>query len=148
LGGRKAPCMETAEMMDLLVLRLLHQRSLEVLQKTAKGTAALSEHLKDGFIIHDLVGSHVITFATKTPHHTPTKPRNKLKTTYNAAMRNAPVCKFENVSHSKVENVLYAPTKPTGTRNLQAGFNSLRLPRNASEKPIMIQAVILMTNVP
>jgi hypothetical protein len=44
--------------------------------------------------------------------------------------------------------VLYAPIKPTGTRNLQAGFRSARLDRKVSEKPIITQAVMLMTKVP
>jgi hypothetical protein len=47
-----------------------------------------------------------------------------------------------------VENVLYAPTNPTGIRNLHAGFNPVRCPRKAREKPMITQAVMLITNVP
>jgi hypothetical protein len=44
--------------------------------------------------------------------------------------------------------VLYAPIKPTGTRNLQAGLKSARFAKNEREKPMTTQAVILMTKVP
>src|ERR1700722_12131498 len=95
-----------------------------------------------------LIGSHEKTLASSTPHQTPRRPRKRLNATYKAAIKNAPVRKPEKISHSKAENVLYAPTKPTGTRNLQAGFMSVRLPRKAREKPMITQAVMLITNVP
>jgi len=41
----------------------------------------------------------------------------------------SPERRVDSVSHSKVEKVLYAPIKPTGIRNLHAGFRSARLPR-------------------
>ena len=63
-------------------------------------------------------------------------------------MRNAPICRLEKVSHSKVEYVLYAPTKPIGNRNLQAGLSSVRFPRKARENPMITHAVMLITNVP
>src|ERR1700733_10604719 len=99
-------------------------------------------------VAHYLIGSHEKTLASITPHQTPRRPRKRLNATYKAAIKNAPVRKPEKISHSKVENVLYAPTKPTGTRNLQAGFMSVRLPRKAREKPMITQAVMLITNVP
>jgi hypothetical protein len=95
-----------AEVMDFLLGGVLQQSGLKILHEPAKRTPGFSEHLQDGFIVHDLVCSHEKTLAIKTPHHTPTKPSKKLKTTYRAAMKKAPVCKFENVSHSNVENVL------------------------------------------
>src|ERR1700678_561592 len=94
------------------------------------------------------IGSHEKTLAIITPNQTPRRPGKRVNTTYKAAMKDAPVCKPEKISHSNVEKVLYAPTKPTGTRNLQAGFISVRLPRKASEKPMITQAVMLITNVP
>jgi|ERR1700748_3117601 len=60
----------------------------------------------------------------------------------------APAWRFTKVSHSNVENVLYAPTNPIGIKNLHAGFNPERLPKNAAKKPMIKQAVMLMTNVP
>jgi hypothetical protein len=148
LGCCKPPGMEIAEMMYILLFGILQQGSLEVLHEPAKRTSGFPQHLQDGFVIHDLVGSHENTLAISTPHHTPMRPRQKLKATYKPATRNAPVCRLEKVSHSKVENVLYAPTKPTGIKNLQAGFNSVRLPKKDREKPMITHAVMLITNVP
>src|ERR1700683_1076578 len=92
--------------------------------------------------------SHGITPAIRIPHQTATRPRTTLKTTYSPATERLPVCKLEKISHSKVENVLYAPTKPTGMRNLHTGFSPVRRPRKAREKPMITQAVMLITNVP
>jgi hypothetical protein len=140
LGCREAPGMEAAEMMYILFHRVLQKTSLEVFHEPAKRTSGLSSHLQDGFVANYLIDSYEKSLARR--------PREMLNTTYKAAMRNAPVCKSEKISHSNVEKVLYAPTKPTGTRNLQAGFISVRLPRKAREKPMITQAVRLITNVP
>jgi hypothetical protein len=148
LGCREAPGMEAAEMMYILFHRVLQKTSLEVFHEPAKRTSGLSSHLQDGFVANYLIDSYEKSLAIITPNQTPRRPREMLNTTYKAAMRNAPVCKSEKISHSNVEKVLYAPTKPTGTRNLQAGFISVRLPRKAREKPMITQAVRLITNVP
>jgi hypothetical protein len=140
--------MEAAKMMYILFHRVLQKGSLEVFHEPAKRTSGLSKHLQDGFVAHYLIGSHEMTLAIITPNQTPRRPREMLKTTYKAAMKNVPVRKSEKISHSNVEKVLYAPTKPTGIRNLQAGFISVRLPRKAREKPMITQAVMLITNVP
>src|SRR5215469_9911338 len=63
-------------------------------------------------------------------------------------MRTAPSCRLEKISHSNVENVLYAPTNPIGIRYRHAGVSSTRSPRYSNENPMIRHAVILITKVP
>src|SRR5215469_8682078 len=63
-------------------------------------------------------------------------------------MRTAPSCRLEKISHSNVENVLYAPTNPIGIRYRHAGVSSTRSPRYSRENPMIRHAVRLITKVP
>src|ERR1700757_2350238 len=91
---------------------------------------------------------HRKALAIMAPPQIPTNPKIRLRTTYDEAMRNAPVCRLVNISHSKVENVLYAPTNPIGRRKRQAGFSSVWLPRRVRTNPMIKHAVMLITKVP
>jgi hypothetical protein len=75
-------------------------------------------------------------------------PETRLVATYRMAIQNVPWLILEKVSHSKVENVEYAPTKPIGTRNRHDGLRSAWWFKNSRDNPMMKQAVMLMTNVP
>ena len=56
------------------------------------------------------------TRPSAAPRATATKPNTRLVATYSSAIQNAPLLRFENISHSNVEKVEYAPMKPMGIR--------------------------------
>src|SRR5215472_2716954 len=89
-----------------------------------------------------------IALARSTPHHTAASPRTTLRQRYKPEIRTAPSCRLEKISHSNVENVLYAPTNPIEIRYRHAGVNSTRSPRYSRENPMIRHAVRLITNVP
>jgi hypothetical protein len=141
--------MKVTEVVQFPLFVPLQAIRLELLEQPAERTTRLVEGRKYRMVDHMLLmPSHEIASAIRTPHQTATRPRKKLASAYNDAMKNAPVRMDENVSHSYVENVLYAPTKPMGIRYRQAGSSSVRLPRKVRAKPMITQAVMLMTKVP
>lgn len=117
LHGGKTPDVKIAKMMEFPFCVLLQTIGLKLLQESAKGTAGFAKDRKNRLVDNMLLmPSHEIASAISTPAQMATRPRNKLASAYREAMKNAPVLIDEKVSHSYVENVLYAPTKPMGTK--------------------------------
>ena len=90
LCGRKPPGMEVAKMLNPLLRGVLQQSRLKVLHEPAKRTSGFAQDLQNGLVVQYFACSHDTALATSTPHHTPTSPRAKLTTTYNAAMKSSP----------------------------------------------------------
>jgi hypothetical protein len=80
LCGCKAPSMEVAQMMNFSFW-FLKQSRLEVLHEPAKGASGFTKYLQDRLIVQYFVRSHRKSLAIKTPHHTATRPKKKLRTT-------------------------------------------------------------------
>src|SRR5271170_7385458 len=80
LGRCKTPRMKVAQMTDRSSW-FLEQRRLDVLHKVAKRAALFTEDLQDRLVVHNLMCSHVDNLAIRTPHHTATRPKNRLRAT-------------------------------------------------------------------
>jgi len=134
LNCRQAPCVKVAQTMNTLDRAVLNAICLILLQKSTEGASWFLKNFENRLVDDKRsVCPHQMISAITEPHHTATSPRTRLLTAYRAPRKKAPVRIVERVSHSYVENVLYAPIKPTGTKNLQARFRSARLASRVSE---------------
>jgi hypothetical protein len=64
---------------------------LEILYEAARKAPGVPQHLEDGLIVLDFGRLHEIALAIRVPPQTPMSPKIKLKTIYDAPIRNVPV---------------------------------------------------------
>jgi hypothetical protein len=77
------------------------------------------------------------------PPHTAAKPTATLKATLSTAWIKRPSSTSRIVSYSKVEKVVYAPTKPTATASLRCGLTLTRSVASVRKKPTTKEPVTL-----
>ena len=103
----KAPDVKVTEVMKFPLPVPLQAIGLKFPEQPAERTARFVQDRKYRVVDRMLpVPSHEIASAIRTPHQIATSPRKRLASAYNEAMKNAPVRREENVSHSYVEKVL------------------------------------------